>query len=214
MNLERNKNHAHLHFKYHEDLESFPKSQTPVEHNESADGIRVCGEYPALERSDPLIEIYADGSFDPEARAGGWAFIAYNEGCEVHSGRGAGRGGTNNTFELLAIMQAAIWARDAGRATPVHLWTDSRYVMEGCHRWLPIWRTNGWKKIDPNSRRRRRTVPDAEIWKRVDQVLAEGGFTIDWCKAHCGRGGNEAADRLAAASRLSLSTYGADGVRG
>ncbi|WP_275782667.1 ribonuclease H family protein [Pararhizobium gei] len=157
-----------------------------------------------ISRGSRLIEIYTDGSFDAKARFGGWGFVSYEGGREVHSDSGGHPGKTNNRFEILAVMHASVWATSNFPHAPLLIWTDSLYVMQGFHRWLPIWRNNGWRKIDPNNSHRRRPSPDADVWQRLDGLIARGcGIRIEWCKAHSGDVANEQVDILANASRMS-----------
>lgn len=150
-----------------------------------------------------MIELFTDGSYDSKRQIGGWAFVAYLDEVEIDHKSGSDKGDTNNRFEVLAVLHAAQWAASREELTPVLVWTDSLYVMEGVRRSLPIWRNNGWKKIDRNPRNRRRPSPDRDVWKMLDRVLTENTqIAVDWCKAHEGLFGNERADLLAGASRL------------
>jgi ribonuclease HI len=145
-----------------------------------------------------LLEIFTDGTFDQDRCAGAWAFIAMHGDRRVHEARGAAVGTSNNTFEILAVLEAMIWIEAATSNQPVTLWTDSAHVVEGCNRYRAIWRNNGWKRIDPNPRHRRRSIPDEELWKRLDDILSrQQHVTVSWCKAHSGIAGNEHADCLA-----------------
>ena len=111
---------------------------------------------------------------------------------------------TNNSFEVMAVMNALLWldAHASGRAAI--LWTDSAHVVEGCHRWRKIWRTNGWKRINPNSRARKRQIPDEALWRNVDSLLLDNpNVTIEWCKGHSGIEGNDLADALARAETIA-----------
>lgn len=151
-----------------------------------------------------VIEIYTDGSFEPGSCLGGWAFVAYVDGQMLHEESGVFVGHTNNGFEILAVLRAMVWATSIFPETSILVWTDSRYVMQGFHRSLPIWRTNGWKTINPNPRARRRAIPDAGVWRELDRNIAgRADIRVDWCKAHSGGVANERADRLANAARLS-----------
>ncbi len=151
-----------------------------------------------------LIEIYTDGSFDHQKKSGGWAFVAYEGGREFHRDSGGLPGDTNNAFELIAVLRAAAWGTSSCLANSIRIWTDSWHVMEGFYRWLPIWRNNGWKKVDPNPRRRRRPVADIRHWQALDEVTGRGGnLRIEWCKAHSGDAANDSAHRLANACRIS-----------
>lgn len=144
------------------------------------------------------FQIFTDGSFDVKLRRGGWAYVVMDGDHMIHSSHGTGEGLSNNTFELMGALEALTWLDASAPERPVVLWTDSAHVIEGCARWRSIWRTNGWKRIDPNPRTRRRRVPDAEYWRRLDELLNRNpNVTIAWCKAHSGIAGNEHADALA-----------------
>ena len=147
--------------------------------------------------TDPII-IYADGSFDPSTETGGWAFAVYQADRQIHAGCGRQPGLTNNTFEVLAVLNALIWLDATYSAAAAILRTDSTHVVERCHRWRPIWRGNGWKRVNPNPYARKRAIPDAELWQRLDRLLLDNrGIEIEWCKGHAGIIGNELVDRLA-----------------
>ncbi len=47
-----------------------------------------------------MIDIYADGSFRPKALAGGWAFVVFLNGQEIHRAQGFAQGVSNNSFEV------------------------------------------------------------------------------------------------------------------
>lgn len=145
----------------------------------------------------PLI-IYADGSHDPVIQAGGWAFVVYEAEHLIHKTQGKEAGITNNRFEVLAVLNALKWLKLNAADRKTILRTDSTHVVEGCHRWRAIWRGNGWKRINPNQRARKRQIPDADLWQELDSLLLDQpGVDIEWCKGHSGIEGNELADSLA-----------------
>ncbi len=145
--------------------------------------------------------IYADGSFDAASCSGGWAFVVMDAYRQIHAAAGAATGSSNNTFEVLAVVQAASWlAREAKTATAL-IWTDSAHVVEGCSQWRHIWRGNGWKRVRANLQDRRRTIPDAKLWQELDALLQRNPrIRIHLCKGHSGIAGNQMADEAARAA--------------
>ncbi len=158
------------------------------------------------------LAVYADGSFDLSSRSGGWAFVVVHGGRQIHKASGTTFGATNNTFEVLSVVQAASWLeREAPKMASV-IWTDSAHVVEGCHRWRHVWRGNGWTRVRANSRERRRSIPDANLWQELDALLERSPLVrIQLCKGHDGIEGNEIADAAARAaldlSPVSLATW-------
>jgi ribonuclease HI len=147
------------------------------------------------------MDVFVDGSYDPASSSGGWAFVAYEGGGEVHSGHGQTSVSSNNTAELLALYQAVRWINTAASGLSISIWTDSFPTVEGCNRWRLIWRNNGWRRIDRKPRSRKRSLPDAELWQALDAELAQcPQISINWCKGHSGSPGNERADALARAA--------------
>jgi len=151
------------------------------------------------------LHVFTDGCFDPGSADGGWAFVAYRDGVEIASGCGGIRKTANNATEIAAVLEAASWIGGNAAGEPAVIWSDSLYAVRGCNLLLPIWRGNGWKKIDANPNVRRRTIADVGLWRAVDLLLTQNALvTVDWCKGHFGIDGNERADALADKGRLSI----------
>ncbi|KAI0358274.1 ribonuclease H-like protein [Trametes cingulata] len=86
----------------------------------------------------------------------------------------------------LAIRQAELYAADlviarAPPFAPVHIVSDSKYVIDGLTVFCPKWEDQGWIGVANASRLRARSAIT----------------TFEWVKGHSGNVGNEAADRLA-----------------
>jgi len=145
-----------------------------------------------------MLQIYSDGSFNAASRIGGWAFIVFEDGDQLHEANGCEPGMDNNRFELLAVTKAMKWIEENAKGREVWLWTDSFHVVEGCHRWRKIWRNNGWHRITANAHARRRSVPNALLWQELDTLLMRHATVeIQWCKGHAETPGNVRADTLA-----------------
>jgi ribonuclease HI len=97
---------------------------------------------------------------------------------------------TNNRMEMMAVIQALAILK---RPCSVTLYVDSQYVLKGITEWLPGWKAKGWKTAA------KQPVKNVDLWQQLDQLVAHGGHTIDWCwvKGHAGDPGNERADVLA-----------------
>nr|WP_234896924.1 RNase H family protein [Sinorhizobium meliloti] len=147
------------------------------------------------------LQIYTDGSFDAASRSGGWAFVVMEADRQVHVAHGAMDGPSNNSFEVLSVLNAISWLEKEAPTSPVIIWTDSAHVVEGCGRWRFIWRGNGWKRIRSNLNERRRTIPDVKLWQELDALLERNPHVrIRLCKGHSGVLGNEHADVAAKAA--------------
>ncbi|AOF91240.1 RNase H family protein [Sinorhizobium sp. RAC02] len=148
-----------------------------------------------------LIDVFADGSFNPRLSVGGWAFVAFQAKREIQRDHGSAPGDSNNTFEVLAILKAVIWINTEWHGAPATIWTDSSRAEEGCRRFRPIWRNNDWRRIEPNFRKRKRTIRDVALWQELDrQLSANPCLRIEWCRGHDGIEGNELADTIARAA--------------
>ena len=55
------------------------------------------------------LHIYTDGSFNAASRSGGWAFVVYEGDRQLYADCGKGAGTSNNTFEVLAVLNAMAW---------------------------------------------------------------------------------------------------------
>ncbi len=146
-----------------------------------------------------MLHLYIDGSYDAARKKGGWAFVATSDENKITSSHaGSFDGDSNNTLELVAAVKALEWAMSNLDAAAITIWSDSNYVVEGCNVWRPIWSNNGWKRYNPNPKKRNRGIPDADLWKSMDLMLRQNsGVVIAWCKGHDGNVGNELADKLA-----------------
>lgn len=151
------------------------------------------------------LHIYADGSFDAASHSGSWAFVVIDAAVQIHAAAGAETGSTNNTFEVLSVIQALSWLTREAPTAPAVIWTDSAHVVESCDRWRHIWVTNGWKRVKANSHERRRTIPDLALWQELDGLLVQNPkVRIQFCKGHSGIVGNELADAAARNAILAI----------
>lgn len=141
----------------------------------------------ALALPPDTIEIFTDGSCDPNPGPGGWGFAVYRGKKELHAAHGGDQPTTNNRMELSAIIAALRWL-DSAR--PAIVWSDSQYVVRGCTEWRHGWRRRNWT-------RGREALANADLWQALDALLDSRMVDIRWTRGHAGTAGNERADELA-----------------
>ncbi len=134
-----------------------------------------------------LIEIFTDGACKGNPGPGGWgALLRFGS----HEKRlcGGEPETTNNRMELMAVIQAL---RALKRASRARVTTDSQYVKSGITQWIHNWKRNGWKTAA------KKPVKNADLWRELDQEVAQHQVEWAWIKGHSGHPENELADQLA-----------------
>lgn len=138
------------------------------------------------------IEIFTDGSCDPNPGPGGWAFLLkHNKDGVIHteSASGNSRQTTNNLMEMQGPIEALRAIK--GFKGKVTLTTDSRYVMDGITKYIVNWKRNGWKLSNKGP------VKNQPQWKILDDLNTTFNITWFWVKGHNGHIENEYVDKLA-----------------
>ncbi len=140
--------------------------------------------------SDERTEIYTDGACLGNPGPGGWGVLMRWRGVEKElSGFEAET--TNNRMELMAAIQG-IEALKPG--SPVDLYTDSKYVMQGITEWIDGWKRNGWRTAA------KKPVKNKDLWQALDEARDGHEISWHWVKGHAGHPENERADQLASAA--------------
>ena len=128
------------------------------------------------------IDIYTDGAC--KGNPGGWgALMRYGDKEKELFGGG---NTTNNRMELMGVI-AALEALKRPCQVIVH--TDSQYVQKGISEWIHGWK--GWVTAAKTP------VKNADLWKRLDALVAQHEVEWRWVKGHAGHPENERADALA-----------------
>lgn len=140
---------------------------------------------------DSGLVIFADGACEPNPGPGGWGYVVYRDGLEVHADCGGECATTNNVMEMTGALMALQWLSESGLSEAARLVCDSQYVVKGCNDWRHAWKKKGWKR-GPN-----KELANADLWQQLDAMLASVPITLEWVKGHAGIGGNERADELA-----------------
>jgi ribonuclease HI len=148
-----------------------------------------------------FLELYTDGSVDPNPGTGG---------CAVVDGRKVVWTGyepaptTNNRMEGMAILAALRYAD--GRPCVIH--TDSQYWESICNSWAAKWEKLGWV------RRKGQPITSLDLVQAIHtQLLINNRARVRWIRGHGGHRGNELADEAANVARLRALRV-AQGSRG
>ncbi len=137
--------------------------------------------------SDDRIDVFTDGACRGNPGPGGWGAVLRwrDRELEIH-------GGTPNTTNNRMEMQAVIEALDRIRQRkPIHIHTDSKYVLQGVTEWMPNWKRKNWRTAA------NKPVKNVDLWRRLDLALAQHEVTWHWIRGHSGHVDNERADELA-----------------
>lgn len=156
----------------------------------------------------PGLVIYCDGACEPNPGTGGWGFVVYRDGVEIHADCGGSDPTTNNIMELTGALRALQWIAimDGERQTmdgsshgSVRLFCDSMYVVNGCNDWRHGWKARGWRRKGKNPE-----IANLDLWRDLDAVLTAVPIQLEWVKGHVGIIGNERADELSLEGRESI----------
>ncbi len=137
-----------------------------------------------------IIEIFTDGACRGNPGPGGWGVLLRWKGKEKELS-GSALATTNNRMELQGAIEAL---KTVKRSVPIHLYTDSKYVMDGITQWLPNWKKNQWKTAS------KKPVKNQDLWEELDQLVSGHAITWYWVKGHDGHPENERVDALARAA--------------
>ena len=138
------------------------------------------------------ITIFTDGAAKGNPGPGGYGAVI-SDGNKVREIGGELEKTTNNETELKAVVEAIKEVKE--ESADIHIYTDSKYVVEGATGWIFGWMKNGWKTKQGTD------VLNKKLWQELVTLLQS--TTIEWHKipGHSGLIGNERADAIA-------STYG------
>jgi ribonuclease HI len=130
------------------------KVQKSVTSSKELDGVVVC-----------------DGSCLKNPGPGGWAY-AVIKGGEVTYGSGGSAKTTNNIMELSAIIKAI------EEVSPVEIYTDSTYAVNGISMWMYGWSRNGWRTAQ------KEPIKNLEMWQRIYEIYQSRKIPIYWIPGH------------------------------
>jgi len=137
--------------------------------------------------------LYTDGACRGNPGPGSYGYIVQNhEGSIVKEMAAHSEHTTNNKMELTAIIEGLKSLRE--EVTPmhsIHVFTDSKYAVDGMKSWIIGWKKRGWKKADKKS------PENLELWQSLDELQHIANVSFSWVKGHSGHPQNEYVDALA-----------------
>jgi ribonuclease HI len=137
-----------------------------------------------------IISIHTDGACSKNPGLGGWGVVIhFSDGSTKELGGGI-RETTNNQMELQGAIAALEFLSTHKQSTPVDLYTDSKYVLDGITKWIKGWKKNGWKTKD------NKPVKNQEFWQQLDP-LNTSNIRWHWVEGHSGDPDNERCDAIA-----------------
>lgn len=141
---------------------------------------------------DETVTLYADGCCDRLTNEGGWAVLLEAAGFRRNlQGSGYLARTTNNRAELIAVINGL---KQLPATRSVEIVSDSEYVLLGISERLPEWKSRGWRA---GSGRHKRPLQNADLWRRLDDLLAAREVACTWVRGHAGHQQNEDCDRRA-----------------
>lgn len=171
-----------------------PKKRKPIKREHRRQG--------PVDMQSGLV-IYTDGACEPNPGKGGWAFVVYRDGKEVHFECGGDLDTTNNIMEMTGVMKALEWLLGAEGRGFARVLSDSQYVVKGCNEWRQGWKKRGWQRIADRHSKKMEPIKNVDLWKRLDGLLMLAPVKIEWVKGHVGILGNERADELSNTGRAA-----------
>lgn len=141
------------------------------------------------------VELYTDGACSGNPGPGGWAFIlrCTTTGKELQKADGVAEA-TNNQMELMALIRGLETLKEPCEVT---LFADSTYVGQGLTEWMAGWKRNGWRR---RAQGKYMPLKNAEMWKRLDELIQTHRIIFSHVKGHAGHIENERCDQLAVAA--------------
>ncbi len=139
------------------------------------------------------LAVYTDGACRGNPGPGSYGYLIQNSAGEIlGTGSDISNPTTNNKMELMAVI-AGLEEIEATMTFfgVIHVYSDSKYVVDGMNSWVAGWKKRGWKKAD-------KKVPEnIELWQRLDKICLKLTPTFNWVKGHAGHPQNEYVDQLA-----------------
>jgi len=145
------------------------------------------------------IALFTDGACRGNPGPGAWGCFAqdFQENI-IFEASSFEKITTNNKMELTAVIaglkQILNWRLDnlPREIIKVHVYSDSKYVIDGINQWVPGWLKNNWRKSD------NKAPENLDLWKELYEQSRFPGMHIQfhWVRGHNGHPQNEYCDQM------------------
>lgn len=178
------------------DLMPSSKFESKISNKSTGSDLALPVELNGLERA---FAVFSDGACRGNPGPGAWACIIQDiKGEIISKASGVDVPTTNNKMELQGVIRGLNglvdkWVDEqiSDRETPVFVYSDSKYVVEGITSWVNGWKARGWKKADGKS------PENMELWMELDTLKSNfDSLKFIWVKGHAGHPQNELCDQL------------------
>lgn len=143
-----------------------------------------------ISEESKIVSIHTDGACSKNPGPGGWGVVIHFSDGNVKELGGGIKETTNNQMELQGAIAALEFLAIQKQSTPVDLYTDSKYVIDGITKWIKGWKKNGWQTKD------NKPVKNQEFWQQLDR-LNSSNIRWHWVEGHSGDPDNERCDAIA-----------------
>lgn len=138
-----------------------------------------------------LMEIYTDGSCNPNPGKGGWSFVLLEADQLAYVDAGHEALATNNKMEMLAVLRALEYCVKK-KITKIVIWSDSQLTVNIFNKWMYSWEQKGWVKKDGGE------IKNLDLVKLLFSLKFKVPHVeLKHCRGHVGIRGNELADKYA-----------------
>lgn len=136
------------------------------------------------------LEIYTDGSCDPNPGFGGWAFVVILNEKVVMKKTGYEPNTTNNRMEYIAAIEAiSTCSSTFFEYQDVTIYSDSQLLVNTYNKWVDKWM---------KSKKKLETKKNLDLVKLLfEHKQKHPKIKVQWVRGHNGNKWNEFVDELA-----------------
>jgi ribonuclease HI len=144
-----------------------------------------------------IIQVWTDGSANPNPGKGSWAFILVDGNVIIGEGAGFESGPTtNNRMEFLALIKAFEYIEREEiqeKCVAFDVYSDSNLMVQTFNIWMDKWRSHDWRRY---TRGEYKEVSNLDLVKDLHRIKHTFEVKMRWVKAHAGQRWNERCDTM------------------